>query len=303
MKSLPLLVIALLACAATVSTSHAADATKSAAEAAGKSSSGTLATAAVATAGQVPMVPASGGCSAEAIRMKPAANGTTGGSAAMAAQCTPAMREACANNPAVAAAMGCSSHGTKATTAVAASNGKGMSECCAHGAKGATAAKTTMASGAKCEMNKGVTAVAATAASAGMKCLAHQKSIAHDCDACDDWTDCENDVRSMGAKAQVVGLKNGAMIVYTAERNADVRSLQTMVAKRNDKMMEALSAGGGKKLCDDCKQLRGAMASGKLHREVVNVERGCMTLMTSDDRSVVQRIRMLTGQPVAASVR
>lgn len=305
MKSLPLLLIALLTCAATVSTSHACDATKSAAAGGCKSSSGTMATAAVATSGQVPMVPASGGCSAEAIRVKTAANVTTNGktsgaagcSATMAAQCTPAMHAACANNPSVAAAMGCNPHGTKATMAVAASNAKGTSECSAHGAKGA------MASGAKCEMGKGVSAVAATPASAGMKCSAHMKSIAHDCDACDDWTDCENDVRSMGAKAQVVSLKNGAMIVYTAERNTDVRSLQTMVAKRNDRMMQALSAGGGNKLCDDCKQLRGAMASGKLHREVVNVERGCMTLITSDDRNVVQRIRTMTGQPVAALVR
>ena len=53
------------------------------------------------------------------------------------------------------------------------------------------------------------------------------------------------------------------------------------------------------KLCDDCKQLRGAIASGKLNREVVNVERGVMTLVTSNDRSVVQRIRAMTGQPIA----
>lgn len=297
MKSLPLLALALLACAATVSVSHACDATKSAA-AGGCSahSKGTTATAAVASKGQTPTVPASGGCSAEAIRVKTAANGAAC-TAEMAAQCTPAMREACAKNPAVAAAMGCNPHGSKntATATVASANGKmaNGAECSAHGMK------TAMANGAKCDMSKGATATAASAASAGIKCSAHMNSVAHDCDACDDWSDCEKEVRSLGAKAQVVGLKNGAMIVYTAERAADVRALQTAVAKRNNHMLSALSAGSGKKLCDDCKSLRGAIASGKLHREVVNVDRGCMTLITSDDRAVVQKIRIMTGSPVA----
>lgn len=286
MKSLPLIVLALLACAATVSVSHACDATKSSSASAAcmaKSSTGTTAAAAVATKGKVPTVPASGGCSAEAIRVKTAANGASGCTAEMAAQCTPAMRAACEKNAAVAAAMGCNPHGNSATTAVAASNAKGKMangmECSAHGMKGATAVN---------------------AMSAGMKCSAHASSMAHDCDACDDWSDCEKEVRSLNAKAQVVGLKNGAMIVYTAERSGDIRALQTAVAKRNDKMMAALSAGSSQKLCDECKQLRGAVASGKLHREVVNVERGCMTLITSDDRAVIQKIRNMTGQPVAA---
>jgi hypothetical protein len=200
----------------------------------------------------------------------------------MAAQCTPAMREACAKNPAVAAAMGCNPHGSKTTATAAVASANGM--------------KT--ANGTKCDMGKNSMTMA-TAASAGMKCSAHMNAVAHDCDACDDWSDCEKEVRSLGAKAQVVGLKNGAMIVYTAERAGDVRALQTAVSKRNDKMLSALSAGSGKKLCDDCKSLRGAVASGKLHREVVNVDRGCMTLITSDDRAVVQKIRVMTGSPVA----
>jgi len=32
---------------------------------------------------------------------------------------------------------------------------------------------------------------------------------------------------------------------------------------------------------------------------VVNVERGVMALVTSNDRTVVQRIRNMTGQPLA----
>ena len=107
-------------------------------------------------------------------------------------------------------------------------------------------------------------------------------------------------MHALGAKAQVVPLKNGVMVVYTADSPGDVRVLQSLVSKRNDRMVAALAAGSTQKLCDECKQLRGAMASGKLNREVVNVERGCMTLMTSNDRGVVQRIRAMNGQPVAA---
>src|SRR2546430_15178520 len=125
----------------------------------------------------------------------------------------------------------------------------------------------------------------------------HMTAVAHDCSACDGWAECEHQIEAMGARARVVPLKNGAMIVYTADTPADIKTLQTLVAKRNEHMIAALSAGNDRKLCDECKQLRGAMASGKLHREVVNVERGCMTLITSNDRAVVQKIRTMTGQP------
>ena len=308
MKSLRLLALAMLVCASAVSASHACDASKSAA---GVSClHGATATAAVASKGAVPSVPADGGCSAEPINFKTAANKTAASSAAkgmngqctaeMAAQCTPAMRAACEKNAAVAAAMGCNAKGAAATTAAMSGGKRDM----AHGAS-----KTTMANGASCGTAAASAAGgaehcaamkhSATAAVAGMKCSAHMSAVAQACSACEDWSSCEQDVRSLGAKAQVVSLKNGAMIVYTADRKSDVNALQSVVAKRNDKMVAALSAGSDKKLCDDCKQLRGAMASGKLHREVVNVERGCMTLITSNDRAVVQKIRAMTSQPVA----
>ena len=308
MKSLRLLALAMLVCASAVSASHACDASKSAA---GVSClHGATATAAVASKGAVPSVPADGGCSAEPINFKTAANKTAASSAAkgmngqctaeMAAQCTPAMRAACEKNAAVAAAMGCNAKGAAVTTAAMSGGKRDM----AHGAS-----KTTMANGASCGTAAASAAGgaehcaamkhSATAAVAGMKCSAHMSAVAQACSACEDWSSCEQDVRSLGAKAQVVSLKNGAMIVYTADRKSDVNALQSVVAKRNDKMVAALSAGSDKKLCDDCKQLRGAMASGKLHREVVNVERGCMTLITSNDRAVVQKICAMTSQPVA----
>ena len=184
----------------------------------------------------------------------------------MAAACTPEMREACARNPEVAAAMGCNPHGATTTAA--------------HGGK--------------------VTARTASAKAANsMVCKAHQTAVAHECDACEEWLESDAETRAIGGKVQVVSLKNGAMIVYTVERATDVRALQTAVAKRNEKLNTMLSDASDAKLCEDCRQLRGAMASGKLHREFVNVERGCMTLITSEDRDVVQRIRNMTSQSVA----
>jgi hypothetical protein len=96
-----------------------------------------------------------------------------------------------------------------------------------------------------------------------------------------------------------VPLKNGAMIVYTADTPAQIKQLQAMVAKRNEKMTAVYAGASDAKLCEDCKQLRGAIASGKVNREVVNVERGVLALVTSNDHAVVQRIRNMTGQPIA----
>ncbi len=284
MKSLRLLSIAVLACACTASTALACDAHKAA------NTKTANATAAKKSA--------SGACTAE-----------------MAAQCTPAMRAACENNAAVAAAMGCESKGVTTMTVVASANGKAAKggDCCAM--KGAATAATKSAGPAPATGTSAVIASntakgtgadhcanakgTASAAGMGAKCAVHATAATHDCVACDDWMACEQDVRAMGAKAQVVPLKNGAMVVYTADSPGDVKVLQSMVAKRHDHMLAALSAGSSQKLCDECKQLRGAIASGKLHREVVNVERGCMTLMTSTDRVIVQKIRAMTGQPVA----
>ena len=315
MKSLRLLALALLASTCAASAALACDAPKSAASAT-STTSATVASATQVT-GRVPTVPVDGGCSAEAMTYKTAATGAASGcSAAMAAKCTPAMRAACEKNAAVAASMGCKMKG--ATSAVTASNGK--DDCAAHGVSATTAGMsasgkcdmkgTSMAKGAHCPMHGSATAAGTdhcanakgasmTAAAAGMMCSEHMSGLAHDCSACEAWADCDQAVRALGARAQVVALKNGAMIVYTADAKSDIKALQSLVAKRSDKMIAALSAGSDGKLCEECKQLRGAMASGKLHREVVDVERGCMTLITSDDRGVIQKIRTMTGQPVA----
>jgi len=281
MKSLRLLALALIACACTATLAQACDANKTTKTA--KAGSTTTANAVVASAnGQVQAAPADGGCAAHATT---AANG--GCSAAAAAQCTGAMKAACQQNAAVAAAMGCSA--AKGASATTASN-TGTSKSGGCGARGATAGYD------HCGMK---TTAASTAVVAGLRCTEHQNGVAHDCSACDDWMQMDKDARAIGARAQVVALKNGAMIVFTADTPAQVKQLQAMVAKRSEHMTAAYAGASDAKLCDDCKQLRGAIASGKLNREVVNVERGVMALVTSNDRSVVQRIRNMTGQPIA----
>ena len=272
MKSLRLL-IAVLACACSVSVAVAGDAHK-ATNAAAKPAS-----AATSKAGAA--------CSAE-----------------MAAHCTPAMKAACEKNAAVAAAMGCeTSKGVTTMNVVAAAPraktmAKGGDCCAAKGARGVNAT-TAVASPGKRVDAEFISDTKSVAGSAAMGYAAHAAAAAHDCAACESWIACEQDARALGAKAQVVPLKNGVMVVYTADSPGDVRVLQSVVAKRNDRMLAAFSANSTLKLCDQCKQLRGAMASGKLYREVVNVERGCMTLMTSTDRGVVEKIRAMNGQPVA----
>lgn len=221
--------------------------------------------------------------------------------AEMAAQCTPAMRAACQSNAAVAKAMGCeTSKGVTTMNVVASAKPAGAKsaakggDCCAM--KGSRGAATT-AVAAVAPAGKGIDAEFC-ASDKVSSYASHAAAMASQCASCESWVSCESDVRSLGAKAQVVPLKNGVMVVYTADSPGDVRVLQSAVAKRHDRMLAALAAGQ-QKLCDECKQLRGAMASGKLNREVVNVERGCMTLMTSSDRSVAQKIRAMNGQAVA----
>lgn len=212
--------------------------------------------------------------------------------------CSAEMKAACEKNPAVAAAMGCETKGVTTMNVVAAktkSAAKGGDCCAMKGSRGATTAVTAVASAKPVDAEL----CAADAKGGVSSYAAHAAQAAQSCAACESWIHCEQDVQSIGAKAQAVPLKNGVMVVYTADSPGDVRVLQSAVSKRNDRMITALSAGSSLKLCDQCKQLRGAMASGKLYREVVNVERGCMTLMTSNDRGVVNKIRVMNGQPVA----
>ena len=208
----------------------------------------------------------------------------------------------------------CDAHKSKNTSASAASASEcgatkatmanaSMPDCCA--SKSAKAHKshktsaTVAAAGKDCCMSKGATAAAGIAA--GGCVMGADHAMAMDCASCEDWAMCESHIGTIGAKAQVVALKNGVMIVYTAETPEGVRAVQAAIARRGEGMKQSLeSRKADAKLCGTCKQMRGALASGKLHREVVNVEKGAMDLLTSNDKSIVQMIHSMTGAQIAA---
>ena len=238
--------------------------------------------------------------------------------AAMAAKCTPEMAAACKSKGAHAAMAKKTSnmamtadlaadHCAKPSTATAASS------CCAmKGAKtSATAAaavhgakmKSAVASGSSCSASKSTAGAAAgydaVVTGAGASCGgtgvgAMTGNTGHDCDACADMAMCESELKSAGSQFQVVPLKNGVMYVYTATDARDVRSVQTAVSRRTDRI-NSLASVQGAKLCPDCKRMRGAMASGKLTREVVNIEGGSISLVTSSDPAMVTKLYAMAG--------
>jgi hypothetical protein len=170
--------------------------------------------------------------------------------------------------------------------AVTAGNTSGADHCSA--AKGASATTASTGSDAKFYM-----------AGAGGQCSGHTSTsstarMMHpDCDACADMADCEAELQGSGTRVQLVPLKNGVMFVYTAASAGKVSALQSSLARRTERLNQLVSAGEKAHLCDECKAMRGAMASGKLNREVVNIEGGALTLMTSNDPSMVSKIYAL----------
>lgn len=194
--------------------------------------------------------------------------------------CTAEMQAACAAGGTKTAGMDCCAKGTKTASAAKASKSTktAAKDCCASGAK---SAKTAGADG--CSMHT-------MAGHAGMDCI-----------VCADEVACDDDVKATGARAQVVPLRNGSMIVYMLDGDENVRGLQAAVARHNSRVVAALQ--GDAKLCTACKKLRGALASGKLVREVVNVERGCQVLITSSDRSIVEQVHRCTNAQVASRTK
>lgn len=184
----------------------------------------------------------------------------------MQANCTAAMRAQCGK-------------GTKATAANAKGAGCGMGTATAANAKGGSCCMGASAA-ANCDM----------------------KGVHGQCAVCSDEATCGDDLRSSGVRSQVVALRNGAMIVYAADTPEGVRALQTTVARYNDHIMSAYTSGSSS-LCGGCKTFRGAMASGKFTRELVNVKNGCQILVTSSDKALVRRIHDMTGAQMASRER
>ena len=168
---------------------------------------------------------------------------------------------------------------------------------CGNGASAKTTAVT--AANSNCAAHKtsaaGFDAAVSGTASCGGKGVGTMANDSHhDCDACADMALCEQQLKSLNSNFQVVPLKNGVMYVYTAEKGKDVRAVQAAIARRTEHL-NALLAADHVKLCPDCKSMRGAMASGKLNREVVNIELGSISLVTSNDPSLVGKLYAMAG--------
>lgn len=242
----------------------------------------------------------------------------------MAANCTPEMRAACMAAQGAKAKKGakgasfttasaggqCAAKGATMTTAAAGGDG-----CCAmKGATMTTSARASksqkvdaVAAGAGCGAHdaKGTAAMAAGGACSSHGAKGAMAKGAHDCDACDDLALCGPDgLIHEGASIQTVALKNGVMLVYTAANPGQVSAIQSAMHRRGERLAKLVTAGDKASLCPGCKDFRGAMASGKLQREVVNIEGGTLVLMTSNDPAMVKKIRtMADASKTAAQVK
>lgn len=212
-----------------------------------------------------------------------------GCTAEQAASCTAAQAAACkargvsATTAATGGHAGCAAHGTSATTAVA-SGAKGNKVFVA-GSGGSCASKNSSAMAA----GSGACSGHGMAKAAGKNSHAN----AADCEACADMALCGDELTAAGAHTQIVPLKNGVMFVYTADSPSQVNAVQSAMARRSERMTQFVTAGDHAKLCSECRSMRSAMMSGKLTREVVNIEGGSLTLMTSEDAAVVAKIHTM----------
>src|SRR4030095_10953728 len=229
--------------------------------------------------------------------------------------CTAATASACdqEKSSAAAAAARTSKKGVTAVTADVsgkACTAEQMAACKAHGASAATASAGHAGCASKSATSAGTAGsssscgakgagVNARAAGSGSSCSGHGmakaagKSAHADCDACVDMSACGEELSAAGAHTHVVPLKNGVMFVYTADSPSQITAVQSAMARRGERMAQFATAGEKARLCAECKSLRNAMASGKLNREVVNIEGGALTLMTSDDPAVVAKIHAM----------
>jgi hypothetical protein len=209
----------------------------------------------------------------------------------------------------------CAAKGARAkTTAFTASTEGAYDHCAAKGAKAKTTAFTASAGSAdhcagKATKNR-ATAVTASAGSGGYcsgnglaKAAGKSAHASHaDCEACADMSLCNDELNVAGAHTQVVPLKNGVMFVYTADTPSQVSAVQSAMSRRSERMLQLVNAGDRARLCAECKTMRGAMASGKLSREVVNIEGGSLTLMTSEDPKTVAKIHaMVEGRSLTVA--
>jgi len=215
-----------------------------------------------------------------------------------------ASKDACTahSTTAVAASSNsCSGHGASAAVAA------GAGACASKASKvsaGMCAGKATAAGSDHCSGAKNTMAMSGDSHCRGMGMAAAAGVSDHgDCDACENMAAADAELRSAGAHTQIVPLKNGVMFVYTADSPGQVSAVQAAMARRGDRLAQLVAAGDKVHLCSECKSMRGAMASGKLTREVVNIEGGSLTLVTSSDPSVVAKIHAMMDAKTASRMK
>ena len=292
-RLLSTLVVAVVATGCTFSSASACEKNKNSASAASTKSGNT--TAAVASAKSTAAVASLDHCLMPTVATTTAGGGTSACATKMSAA-------ECASKMAAGECSAKSSNAVMASSKGAAKGAAASDGCCMSGASTKTASAKSTKSGAKSATASDVDAVLV----GGPGCSAHKSAngtMAHaDCDNCSDLVMCEGELKTAQASMQVVPLKNGVMYVYTASGAKNVRTVQTAIARHTEKVT-AVSAANGAKLCPECKSLRGAAASGKLEREVVNIEGGCLTLVTSNDPAVVNKIYTMAGLPTNTAAR
>ena len=206
---------------------------------------------------------------------------------------------------ATAAAAGCPAHGgasTSGATFVTASTkgakAEGDDGCCmGKSAKSASASKEcTHADGA-------AMAGVASCSGQGMMTAGDCEDMHGKCDACADMAKTDAELMQGGTDVQAVPIKNGVMFIYSASKPGQVSAIQSVMARRTEHLNRLVNAGDKVKLCPECKSMRGAMASGKVTREVVNVEGGALTLLTSNDPAMVKKIRAIADHTIATRVK
>ena len=184
----------------------------------------------------------------------------------------------------------CASKGAKAstTTAAKASGTKNEASCHTEDANAAGFDAVLTGGGGQCN-GKGVTTMAGRPSHSA-------------CDACSDMALCDDELKTAGSQFQVVPLKNGVMYVYTANNSKGAHAVQAAIARRSERINSLVSATKAN-LCPDCKSMRGALASGKLTREVVNVEGGSISLVTSNDPAIVAKLYAMAGLENSKAVK
>ena len=252
------------------------------------SATGNCAAHATQTAGAAGVCPYSGATTASASGCSHASATTASASGCSHASATTASAAGCPGHASstTAASGACSAHSVNAMT---------VSNTPA-GASGYTAAhagcsaKMTGAGGGCTEHTVGMSA------GLGSTCggrAANATAARAGCDACSDLAHCEAELETAGATMQTVPIKNGVMFVYTAATPGQVNAIQSVMSRRTEHLSRILTSGDKAHLCDDCREMRGAMVSGRLVREVVNIEGGTLVLVTSDDPQLIRRIRDL----------